>query len=261
MFEYWTQQDHKKPLFPEIEWQKPEQKALAGKLLIIGGNKLGFAAAAQAYSEALAAGVGECKVALPDAIKKSLPPTLLDTVFVPTNNSGGMSKDALNDLKAAVAWADATLLIGDSGRNSETAIVFEQLLRDFDTPFIITRDAVDLLRASSELLLNRPKTVLIVSFAQLQKLAQAIYFPKTFLFHMQLSNLAETLHKFTISYPVTITTFHQEHLVVAHDGRITSTPFDQPMAIWRGSVATKASVYYVQNLAKPLEAITASIVA
>ena len=65
---YWQQQTASKPLFPDIEWSKPEQRALAGRLGIIGGNKLGFAAVAEAYSTAHDSGVGEVRVLLPDAL-------------------------------------------------------------------------------------------------------------------------------------------------------------------------------------------------
>jgi len=51
---YWQRQTPEQPLFPDIEWNKPEQRSRAGKLGIIGGNKLGFAGVAEAYSTALA---------------------------------------------------------------------------------------------------------------------------------------------------------------------------------------------------------------
>jgi hypothetical protein len=76
---------------------------------------------------------------------------------------------------------------------------------------------------------------------------------------MQLSTLVETLHKFTISYPVTLVVFHQNQLIVAYDGKVSTTPWDEVMMIWRGSVAAKASVYWLQNLNRPFEAITTSI--
>ncbi|MFS8120380.1 MAG: hypothetical protein ACMG55_18115 [Microcoleus sp.] len=259
-FDYWTRQDPEKPLFPDINWSRPEQKSQAGKLTILGGNKLGIAAVAESYTDALKAGVGAARVILPDSFKKTLAAQVPDAIFVPTNKSGGFSRDSADALKAGVAWADATLMIGDSGRNSETAILFENLLRDFDKPFIITRDAIDLLKVNSELLLTRSKTVLVVSFAQLQKLFQAVYFPKQLLFSMQLMQVVEVLHKASLSYPaVTIATFHQEQMIIAHDGRVVTTPFGNPMSIWRGSVATKAAVYWLQNESKPLEAITSSL--
>ena len=67
---YWRTQTSTKPLFPDIEWAKPEQRSQAGRLGVVGGNKLGFAGVAEAYSRALNIGAGEVKVLLPDALKK-----------------------------------------------------------------------------------------------------------------------------------------------------------------------------------------------
>lgn len=258
-FEYWQKQTGEHALFPDIEWQRPEQKSLAGKLLIIGGNKLGFAAVAQAYSDAVAAGVGECRVILPDALKAAVSTQAFDCLFVPSNPSGGISQDALDMLKAAMAWCDAVLLIGDNGRNSETAIVFETLLAKLEAPTVITRDSVDLLRANTPQLLQRPETVFVVTLAQLQKMFQAVYYPKTILFSMSLVHLVEALHKFTITFPATIVVFHQSQLIVAQNGRVSTTPWTDPLLIWRGSVAAKASVYMLQQPGKTFEAITASL--
>lgn len=259
-FDYWLKQAPDKPLFPDVEWSRPQTTKLAGKLLIIGGNKNGFAAVAQAYQDALDAKVGAVRVILPSAFAKTIPTSVTDTIFVPTNPSGGMGKESLDQLKAGVAWADSTLLIGDSGRNSETAIMFETLLREFTSQFIITRDAIDLLKNSSNDLLTRKNTTLIASFAQLQKLLQAVLFPKQLLFSMQLTQVIEVLHKFSLSYPAVITTLHQEQIIACHDGRIVTTPFGNPMSIWRGSVATKAAVYILQQPQKPLEAIVTSFI-
>lgn len=258
-FDYWRKQAPDQPLFPNIEWQKPEQKSLAGKLLIIGGSAHGFAAVAQAHQDATKAGVGECRVVLPEPLKRSIDPLALDCLFVPSNLSGGLSKEGLPQLKAAVAWADAVLFIGDAGRNSETAIVYEQLLQAFpDKLSVITRDAADLLKSNWPQLLHQESCTFILTLAQLQKLFQSVYYPKTILFSMQLTNLVEALHKFTITYQATLVVFHQGQLVVAKNGEVTSTPWEQPMLIWRGSVAAKAAVYALQHPTARLEAITTS---
>ncbi len=259
-FDYWLKQDPSAPAFPDVEWQKPEHRSLAGKLLVVGGNTHGFAAVAQAHQDASKAGIGEARVILPDSLKKAIDPLALDCVFVPTNASGGITKDSLQPLKAGTAWADGVLLIGDAGRNSETAIVYEQLLTAFpDKLTIVTRDAVDLLKTAWPQMLQRDKTVFIATFAQLQKVFQSVYYPKTMLFSMQLSSLAEALHKFTVTYPATIVVFHQNQLVVARDGRVSTTPWEEPMLIWRGSVAAQAAVYAVQHQ-DLFQALTASLV-
>ena len=92
---FWRKQEQSKPLFPDIEWNKPERRSQAGKLAIIGGNKLGFLAVADSYQEALKTGVGEVRVLLPDALKKNVPAAMTDVLFAPTNPSGSLAREAL----------------------------------------------------------------------------------------------------------------------------------------------------------------------
>ena len=257
---YWRTQTTTKPLFPDLEWAKPEQRSMAGRLGIIGGNKLGFAGVAEAYSRALVTGVGQVKVVLPDVLKKSIPPSITDTVFAATNPSGSLSKDAAPELDALAAWATGILCIGDAGRNSETAILYENFLQQYDGPLVLTRDAVDLIKNSSQALVERPNTLLILSFAQLQKLFQSVYYPKILTFSMQLAQLVDAVHKFTITYPVAIAVLHKDHLIVASNGQVTTTPWENAMAIWRGSVATVAACYLLWHPNRPLEAVSASLV-
>lgn len=258
---YWKRQTLSQPLFPDIEWSKPEQRSLAGKLGIIGGNKLGFAGVAEAYMVASSAGAGQLRVVLPDVLKKTIPATITDTQFAPTNPSGSLSKDAAPELHTLASWADAVLMIGDAGRSSETAILYEQFLQDYRGPLIITRDAIDLVKNSTQTLVDRPDTVIIASFAQLQKLFQSVYYPKVLTFSMQLTNLVEALHKFTITYPVTIAVLHKDTLIVAHNGGVVTTPWENPLAIWRGNTAAKVAAYILWNRAKPLEAVATAIIA
>lgn len=258
MNSYWHVQSPTKPLFPDIEWSKPEQKAHAGKLTIIGGNKLGFTAVSDAYALASALGAGQIRAVLPDALKKAVPASITDALFIPSNVSGGFSREAVSEIVAAANWAEVALLVGDMGRNSETAMACEQLLDKFSGHLVVTRDAIELFKPVAERLVGREKTTLVASFAQVQKLFQSVYYPRILSFSMQLMQFADALHKFTITYPVTIVTFHQNHLVVASSGEVVTQEFDQPMAIWRGLTATKAACYLLWSPKKPLEAIATS---
>lgn len=259
LYPYWQKQQPNQPLFPDLEWSKPERRDLAGRLGIIGGNKLGFAGVAEAYTTALTAGVGEVRVLLPDILKKTIPTSITDAVFAPTTPSGSLAREALPDMVALGEWATGVILIGDAGRNSETAIVYEDFLRAYRGPLTLTRDAVDLIKNSPQALAERPDTLLVVSFAQLQKLFQSVYYPKILTFGMQLAVLVEAVHKFTITYPVSIMVLHKDYLVIAHKGNVTSTEWQNPMAIWRGQVAAKAASYWLWNPKQPFEAATASI--
>jgi len=256
---YWRRQEPGRPLYPDLEWSKPERRDQAGKLLVVGGNKLGFAAVAESYKTALDAGVGSVKVVLPDCLKKSVPPTLLDVIFTACTTSGGLSKEGLPELRAAAAWSSEVLLIGDAGRNAETALAYEDFIRTYDGQLTVTRDAIDLVKNDPSLLAERPDTLLVASFAQIQKLFQGLYYPKVLTFNMQLMQLVEALHKFTITYPCTILTLHKDTLVVASAGEVVTQVWQEPMAIWRGSVATDAAAYWLWNPDKPLASVVSSV--
>ena len=257
---YWHKQTIDKPLYPDIEWSKPEQRTHRGKLGIIGGNKLGFISVAESYTNALQTGTGEVRVLVPDVLRKSIPPSMTEVIFGATNPSGGLASDALVEMKAMGDWATGILLIGDSGQNSETAILYDNFIREYSGPLTITRDAIDLVKNNSALLVERPNTLLIASFAQLQKLFQSVYYPKVLTFSMQLTNLVEALHKFTITYPVSIAVLHKDSMVVATGGEVTSTPFNEPMRIWRGITATTAATYWLWSPSKIIESVTASLI-
>lgn len=254
MYDYWQKQTEK-PLFPEIEWNKPERKDQAGKILIIGGSAGNFRAVALAYETALKTGAGEVKVLVPDVLKKSIPTTITDVIFAPSNNSGGFSIESKGDFLAAEAWADSIILIGDTNKNSETAILLEDFVKNSVKPILITRDAVDVLMNSFGEILDQENITIIASFAQIQKIFQTVFYPKILTFSMQLTNLVETLHKFTITYPVTLGVLHAENFIIAGEGKIISTPLASkvadgkisPMKIWSGEIPTKIAVYETWN--------------
>lgn len=256
---YWLKQPPAKPLFPDIQWSKPEQKARAGKLLIIGGHAQGFVAIAESYNTALKAGVGEVRVLLPDSLKKNLPPNLIEATFLTSNKSGGFSKDAWPEFAAGAQWADGILLPGDAGRNSETAILYEKLIDETKTPLTVTRDAIDLLKNNYAKLVERPNTTLVMSFAQAQKLFSSVYYPKIITFSMPLAAFVDVMHKFTLTYPVTLVVLHNENLVVAHGGKVSTTPWTNAMAIWRGNTAANAASYWLWSPKLPFEAATTSL--
>lgn len=256
---YWLKQNPLKPIYPDIEWSKPERRDQAGKLLIVGGNKLGFAAVAENYQTALENGVGQVKVLVPECLKKAIPATLLDVIFAACTTSGGLSKDSLPELRASSEWASGVLLIGDAGRNAETALAYEEFVSSYKGKLTVTRDAIDLVKNNPSLLAERPDTVLVASFAQVQKLFQGVYYPKILTFNMQLLQFVEALHKFTVTYPCTIVTLHQNTMVIASSGTVVTQPWDTPMAIWRGNVATHGASYWLWNDGIPLESFTASL--
>ena len=257
--EYWQVQESGKPLFPDIEWSKPEQQSARGKLLIIGGSKNGFMAVGKAFTTSNETGAGEAKVIMPDVIKSNLPKGFIEGVFLPTNQGGGFAIKGREELLGASKWADGILLIGDSGMSSETALLFEELLTEQNTGWLtITRDVADLVMEMGEKLVNMPNVHLVLTFAQAQKLFQKVYYPRPLLFSQQLSNVVESLHKFTTTYPIAITLMHQENLVVAHGGKVVTQKFDDAYKLIDGTLATKSAVYLLWSPKKPLESVATS---
>jgi NAD(P)H-hydrate repair Nnr-like enzyme with NAD(P)H-hydrate dehydratase domain len=256
---YWHKQTRAVPLFADLLWSRPENRAHAGKLLIVGGNKFGFAAPAEAFSAAEKADVGVARVLLPDALHKTL--KLFEAgEYAPSTPSGSFAQKALADMLALANWADGVLLTGDVGRNSETAILLENFAKKHPGQLTITKDALDYFTHTPDLVLNRSDTTLVTSFAQFQKLATMAHFPKAFTFDMDLLRLVDTLHEFTKTFSCNIVVKHLENIVVASSGQVSTTRLDIDLKIWRVTTAASASVWWAQNPSQPFEALTTSLV-
>ncbi len=263
MNDYWVKQGTE-PLFPDLLWSRPENRQHAGKLLVIGGNAHGFAAPAEAFAVAQEAGAGTVRVMLPDHIRPQLMKFQkpgLELEFAPSTPSGSFASKSLAELLATANWADAVLLAGDLGRNSETAIVLEKFIEKTSMPIVLTKDAVDYFTDNPMTLLRRENVCLVLTMAQLQKLATKAKFPTAITFSMNLMPFVEAMHDFTFQYPVNIIVKNIDTILIACKGNISTTHSDQDLEdSWRVSTASKATVWWVQNPSKPFEALTSSLI-
>ncbi len=259
MLDYWHKQTAEQPLFPDLLWSRPEHKKQAGKLLIVGGNAHGFAAAAEAYSTAVTAGIGTARAALPDSLQKTVGRIFEAGEYAPSTPSGSFSQKALAELLAMGGWADGVLLAGDFGRNSETAILLEQLLAKFPGRLTLTQDALDYFTKAPEMLLQRKDTLLVLSFAQLQKLAASARFGTAFTFDMDFLRLVGALHDFTSQHQAAIIVKHLETILVSVRGQVSTTKLAAEQPVWRVRTAAAASVWWLQNSAKPFAALTTAV--
>lgn len=257
--EYWLRQEPAKPLFPELEWSRPQNRSAAGKLLIAGGNAHGFAAPAEAYAAATKAGIGTARVLLPDAVRKIVGRFLENGEFAPSTPSGSFGQKALDEFLLQSSWADAVLFAGDLGRNSETAILIEKFLSKSPLAITLTKDAVDYATSAPQAVLNRPNTMLVLSLSQLQRLGTAAKFTAPITFGMDLLHLAEWLYEFTLKYKPYLIVKHLDHILAAADGRVSSTTLAEDKPVWRVETAAAVSVWWLQNHNKPFESATAAI--
>lgn len=255
---FWLKQSDQ-PLFPELEWNKPERRDQAGRLLLVGGTVHDLNAPARAFEHVKQTGVGSAKIILPDKTKRLVGPTLPEAVFLPSTTSGEFSHDGSHELLEYALWADTVFLTGDNGRNSQTTILFEELLRSYTGNVVLTKDAVDILTNHPETLLNRDRTVIVVSFAQLQKLIQNFGNATPLTFTMDLVQLVEFLHSFTAIHQVALITLHNNQLVTAFNGRVSTTKLvarNDDSLKWRLHTASLAACFTTWNPHQPFESLT-----
>lgn len=257
--DYWLTQTSDKPLYADLAWSRPENKQQAGKLLIVGGNLHGFAAPAEAYVAVTKAGIGTARVLLPSAIQKIVGRFIENGEFAPSTPSGSFSKMALSELLLQSNWADGVLISGDLGRNSETAVLLESFLQKSSLMVTITKDAVDYIVSAPDTAMKRERTLLVLSFSQLQRLAVNTHAPEAIRFSMDLLHLVQWLHAFTTRFRVSIIVKHLDHILVASDGQVSSTQVPKAMPIWRLTTAAHASVWWLQHSGKPFQALTAAV--
>ena len=256
----WRKQSIDSPLFEDIVWSRPEQKSLAGKLLVIGGNSHAIAAPSEAYQLATKQGVGEVRVVLPDKTRKLLGPKVpVDIELVTSTLSGSFSTKAERDMQGFIAWANATLFAGDIGRNSETAVLLEAIAQKMPGQQIYTRDAIDYFYAHPHTLLERENTLIVVSIAQLQKLCMNARFETPITFSMGLVALCEALTRLTSRYKANVCVLEGSTIITAAGGQCVSTQLPSEPKQWRLKTATAASVWWLQNPSRPLESIATAI--
>jgi ADP-dependent NAD(P)H-hydrate dehydratase / NAD(P)H-hydrate epimerase len=256
---YWHRQELEKPLFPELEWSRPENKQMAGKLAVIGGNLHGFAAPAEAYAMAEQTGIGITRALLPDAVKSLVKTLMPEIEYAASTPSGSFSQQALGAWLDLAHWSDGVLLAGDLGRNSETAIVFENFVAKYPGFLVITKDAGNYALAIPQAILNRPDTTLVITTAQLQKLAIGARSTIAITVGMDLIRLVEALHLLTAAHPINIVTKFHETMCVASGGQVSTTKLQQDTPIWRVKTAAAATTWLLQNPTKPFEALTTAV--
>jgi NAD(P)H-hydrate repair Nnr-like enzyme with NAD(P)H-hydrate dehydratase domain len=256
---YWHRQKPNEPLYPGLSWSRPQNRQTAGKLLVIGGNVHTFAAVGESYSVAVAAGIGTVRVILPDALQKTIGKVFAAGEFAPSTPSGSFAKQALAPILDAALWADAILIAGDLGRNAETAILLETLLQKTTLPITLTQDAVDYVTSTPTTGKNRANTTLALSLSQLQRLAIATKHPEAITYGMDMIRLTEWLHDYTKAYQPFIITEHNETMIVAVNGEVSTTRAAENTPIWRVRTAARASVWWLQNPQKPFEALTTAM--
>jgi ADP-dependent NAD(P)H-hydrate dehydratase / NAD(P)H-hydrate epimerase len=249
----WLKQTPDKPLFPDTLWSRPENKRYAGKLLIIGGHKQAFNEVSAAYSAALKAGAGTVRVILPSSLQKMLVKLFPEAEYAASNQIGSFSRQALGTLLDASEWADAVLLAGDFGRNSETAIMLESFIEKFEGRLALSGDSLDYFLSQPQRLVSRENTLLIATLTQLQKLAA----PALIQQNADLINIVEQVSTWVSQTDLSVVTVHSKQAILAYKQQISTTPVK--ISIPDVNLAAYATVWYLQQPEKDFFSVTTGI--
>lgn len=241
------------PLFSDVLWSRPENRRHAGKLLIIGGHKQSFNVVSAAYSAALKAGIGTARVILPDSLQKMLHKLFPEAEYAASTPIGSFSRQALGTLLDAAEWADAVLLAGDFGRNSETAILLENFIEKYQDRLAITGDSIDYFLAHPKKLVDRPGTLIIGSLTQLQKLAA----PALIQQNADLIKVVEQISDWVSRADLAVVSVHSDQAIVSVKEQISTSAVK--IRTPDVNLAVYATVWWLQQPDKPFEALTMGI--
>ena len=247
--------------YKDLYWNIPEEQK-KNVVAVIGGNGQSFKTPMKT-AEYIAGEfpLKEVKVALPDVLKSKLPP-LDNLVFLKTTDTGSFA-DA-EEIKKVVEDADFSLMVGDMSKNAITAKIFGTAISESKKPVILTRDAVDLAtEGKMEKILMRENLTIFGSIAQWQKIFKSVLYPKILQPSQSLIQVAESFHKFTLSYPAQVVTFHDGQILICKNGKVAVVPLIQttysPLTIWNGELASKIVGLNVYNPDKFIEATVAAV--
>lgn len=246
--------------YEDLKWNIPERKQ--GVINVIGGNGSNFRTEVK-----VAELIGETypiemvRVVVPDTLKGKLP-DLPNFTFLPSSESGSFAES--QELIDIFEASDFNLVIGDLSRNAVTGRAVASAVKSSEKMMLITRDSVDLLTENMpDRWLMNENVIIMASMAQLQKLLRAVYYPKMLLLSSSLVQVAEVLHKFTLSYPVGVITLHNEQVLVARNGivkafELAKTDYS-PLAFWNGEAAGKIVGMNLYNPSKIIESSVCAI--
>lgn len=234
--------------YEDLKWNIPERKQ--GTVNVMGGNLQNFRVPVK-VAEFLETNypIEKVNTILPDALKNNLP-NLPNFIFLGSTESGSFSEN--QEVKNIFNGADFNILIGDLSKNAITGRAVASACENSARPLLITRDSVDLVAENRlEKALMNENLIFFASIAQLQKLLRAIYYPKMLLLSQSLVQVAEVLHKFSLSYPISVITLHNNQILIAKNGEVNTIPLEKtgysPIMIWGGELAAKIAAFNLYN--------------
>lgn len=234
------------PLYPKILWNRPVSRRGAGRLLIPGGHTGEFSLPTTLYQGVQAAGIGECTVALPDALVKLLG-GVPGVSFLPSSTSGSLGQEALGQLLYMAEDADAVMLGASLSNHSQTTILVEKFIRETHVPIIMFEDTISLLERQASLLLGNANHLLIITMPQVFKLAGVLGIGIKIKPNGGLINKLEIVRDLAAESKATIVVWGSETIIASPDRELVVTPMNYRLGQLPAVIYAAFSTFWLQN--------------
>ena len=233
------------PLYPNILYNRPLTRNAGATLLIVGGHSGEFSMPTAIHQLATAAGIGQCKVILPDRLV-SLLGGAPDTYFVPSSTSGSLGREALGRILELEEDADGTAIGASLSNNSNTTILVEKLITSLTRPVIVFDEGLTALGRNSSVVTDNPDALLILTMAEVFKLAGHLTIPIRIRTGGGLINKLEIIQDLTAASRCTYAIFGTE-IITASGSDITVTPINYRLSLLPAMFYGVLSTFWLQN--------------
>lgn len=243
------------PLFPLALYNRPLSRLArnSGRLVTIGGHASGFSSAASWPALAMAAGLGECVLMLPDRLQK-LVGFVPQIRYVPSTPSGSIAQAATALITEALSDADGLALGFDVSANSDTTITLENLVAGLSCPVALFGDGLTALRHQPLKLARNEHNLLILNQTEATRLAGRLGIGLSTQ-SGSLPHKLELLHQLRSQLPISIALTGPQLIVATRTGT-TVTPIAEAISGETVLQTAVLSTWWIQHQADSLSGLT-----
>lgn len=223
-------------------------------MLLVGGHTGEFSQPTAFNQLALAAGIGECRVIMPDKLASMLGGAP-GVFFGASTSSGSLSREALGRILELSEDSDA-LVVGTSlSNNSDTSMFTERLISEYSGNLILIDDGLVATRSQASLIKQRPNTLFIVSMPEVFKLCATLKIPIHIKDGAGLINKLEIVRHLAAQLAGDLAVYGTETIIASGD-ELTVTPTNHRLGLHSSVYWSVLSSFWVQNQRQPLEGLT-----
>jgi NAD(P)H-hydrate repair Nnr-like enzyme with NAD(P)H-hydrate dehydratase domain len=233
------------PLYPTILYNRPVTRNAAGRMLVVGGHSGEFSVPTAVHQLATAAGIGECRVVLPDNLAKLLSGAP-GTFFVPSTTSGSLAREGLGRILELSEETDAIALGASLSSNSNTTMLIERIVGEAQRPLIIFDEALTALKHDITNVTDNPDALIILTMAEVFKLCGQLQVPIQIRQGAGLINKLEIIQDLKAASRCQYAVYGTE-IIVAADTEMVVTPINYRLSMVPTIFYAVLGTFWIQN--------------